>query len=441
MLLPVISRFASYRLEPGQTDINSPRRQWTRLAGIALALSMHLASSAASVTAARSVRIVCLGDSTTFGNSVRDSYPRLLARALFDARYSSAVINSGVNGDTTQGGRERFERDVLAHAPDIVVIQFGLNDQTVRLYEPAEKVASYVSEQQFVNNLRFFTTELRRRRVASVLMTANPMCWTPTLERHYPTGPYLNGPRGGNTLLQRYVEAERSLAHAEKIPLVDVFKEYGMREGNAKVPLQQLFLDDGVHPNEVGYRLNVELLQEAIRPLLRQAPAHAVRRDYFVIKEGQLQCAYVAGRGCRAGDNCYMLTRTEHERNPRDCVSTPAPLDDGQTRACIELTAADQSEWEIKLDAVQAINFSTISGDVRTRGPQLEESTNKTAYAGMPKIAAGPMNIELNGEGRQLRVKIDDQLAATFEDLDQPIGPIELAITLGTIRVRTFHIR
>ena len=60
-----------------------------------------------------------------------------------------SVINSGVNGDTTTGAQQRFEQDVLHHRPEIVIIQFGLNDQTIRLYQKPEEITSYVSLQQF----------------------------------------------------------------------------------------------------------------------------------------------------------------------------------------------------------------------------------------------------------------------------------------------------
>jgi lysophospholipase L1-like esterase len=38
------------------------------------------------------------------------------------------VINAGVPGDTTARARQRLERDVLAKAPDIVLITLGGND-------------------------------------------------------------------------------------------------------------------------------------------------------------------------------------------------------------------------------------------------------------------------------------------------------------------------
>lgn len=38
------------------------------------------------------------------------------------------IINAGISGDRSVSARERVERDVLRHAPDITVVCFGLNE-------------------------------------------------------------------------------------------------------------------------------------------------------------------------------------------------------------------------------------------------------------------------------------------------------------------------
>jgi len=70
-------------------------------------------------------KIVCFGDSLTYGtgaSSGRD-YPSQLSQMI-----SRPVINAGVPGDTTARALQRLERDVLAYAPDIVLITLGGND-------------------------------------------------------------------------------------------------------------------------------------------------------------------------------------------------------------------------------------------------------------------------------------------------------------------------
>lgn len=242
------------------------RRRWANLGvsvrGLVILTYMASLSSnrAFSEEQSKSVKIVTFGDSTTVGYSVTDNYPRQLGRRLKKLGIETTIINAGVNGDTTSGAAKRFDEAVLAHNPDVVIIQFGLNDQTMRLYEDPREMKPYVSQDEYAANLRRFVSELRSRNCRVVLMTPNPMCWTETLERHYPAGPFLDAPNGGNQLLKRYVKAVREIARTEKVPLVDVFRHFSEYEKKTGRKIQELFLDDGVHPNERGYDLIVDKL-------------------------------------------------------------------------------------------------------------------------------------------------------------------------------------
>jgi lysophospholipase L1-like esterase len=86
----------------------------------------------ASTPAPGVIRVVCLGDSSTFGMNVEepDSYPRQLA-SLLEARHPGRfeVLNFGVPGYTSRQGLELLRRDVLALAPDVVTFAFGHNDR------------------------------------------------------------------------------------------------------------------------------------------------------------------------------------------------------------------------------------------------------------------------------------------------------------------------
>lgn len=68
--------------------------------------------------------LVCLGDSLTSCGGKGGHFSDWLAAFMPDVR----VIDAGVGGDTLDGGRARFERDVVAHKPDVVLIALGAND-------------------------------------------------------------------------------------------------------------------------------------------------------------------------------------------------------------------------------------------------------------------------------------------------------------------------
>ena len=83
--------------------------------------------------------IVCLGDSTTAGTPLFKSPIEAPPDGEGDERSQFAhwirqkhpdwgIFNCGVNGERTDQIAARFDRDVLAHRPDVLVVIAGVND-------------------------------------------------------------------------------------------------------------------------------------------------------------------------------------------------------------------------------------------------------------------------------------------------------------------------
>ncbi len=98
-------------------------RRWVWLGALAIGFGLAAAVGVRGLRDTRPV-LVCLGDSLTSCGGQGGRYSDWLARFMPYVR----VIDAGVGGDTLMGGRARFERDVLAHNPDILVIALGAND-------------------------------------------------------------------------------------------------------------------------------------------------------------------------------------------------------------------------------------------------------------------------------------------------------------------------
>ena len=65
-------------------------------------------------------KIVCLGDSLTFGMRVREaeSFPLVLGRLIGEGTDSPCVLNAGITGHTSVQTLERVERDALAFSSE-----------------------------------------------------------------------------------------------------------------------------------------------------------------------------------------------------------------------------------------------------------------------------------------------------------------------------------
>jgi acyl-CoA thioesterase I len=93
----------------------------------------------------RLANIVCHGHSVPAGyfkTPVVDSfhaYPHLLHRALKE-RLPHAVLNvivTAIGGEESESGAKRFEAEVLCHRPDLLLIDYSLNDRRIGLERAA----------------------------------------------------------------------------------------------------------------------------------------------------------------------------------------------------------------------------------------------------------------------------------------------------------------
>lgn len=79
---------------------------------------------------AGALRIVCLGDSVTFGAGIpfEETFEQQLERKLKTQQLAVKVINAGVGSQRAWQGLARLDKDVVRFRPDMVAICFGLND-------------------------------------------------------------------------------------------------------------------------------------------------------------------------------------------------------------------------------------------------------------------------------------------------------------------------
>ena len=124
-----------------------------------------------SMQESASCTIICYGDSVTQGcfgphdvhPTALDSYSVKL-RAALQFLYPEKVINvlnAGVAGDTATRALLRFERDVLSHNPDLVIVAFGVND--------------FGNTDAYIESLGKIFDELNARNIPCIYMTEHMM--------------------------------------------------------------------------------------------------------------------------------------------------------------------------------------------------------------------------------------------------------------------------
>jgi len=180
--------------------------------------------------------IVAFGDSITAGYAVRRGFPYFWREALA-RKYPSARIelhNEGVSGDTSFDGLARLGWSVLPHRPDLVTMNFGIND------------AAYgISIEEFSSNLVEMAERIQAECGSEVILLSSQPLLT----------------AGFNDLVLRYYNALEAVAKEMGLGYVDVYGAW-MECAEAGVPLESLILSGLDHPNEAGYRIIAEALMK-----------------------------------------------------------------------------------------------------------------------------------------------------------------------------------
>ena len=207
--------------------------------------------------------IVSFGDSTTAPRGKLRVYSEIIESALIQRGIAVDVINAGVGGNTTAMAHTRFQSDVLQHSPDVVIVQFGINDSAVDVWKTPPATVSRVSLAVYEENLRFFLQQIRAAGAEPILMTPNPIGWTEKLKSLYGQPPYdPEEVEGFNVMLKHYAAKARTIARDEEVSLIDI---YGKMEGEV-----DRWTLDGMHPNAAGHQLVADALLPALLQVLKR---------------------------------------------------------------------------------------------------------------------------------------------------------------------------
>lgn len=202
------------------------------LAGLVVFLLLGTAPHAEPIT------ILGLGDSLMagYGLAERDAFTTQLEAALKDRGHDVRIINAGVSGDTSAGGRARLEWS-LAEKPDAAIVELGANDGLRGLSPEAMR-----------DNLDSILAALQRRGIPTLLAG---MRAPPNLGRDY-----------GDA----FAEAYAGLAERHDV----VFYPFFLDGVAAEAALNQA---DGIHPNAAGVAVIVERIVPKVEELIGRVTA------------------------------------------------------------------------------------------------------------------------------------------------------------------------
>ena len=179
--------------------------------------------------------ILCFGNSLTagMGLNVEDAFPAVLQQKLDSLGLRYKVVNAGVSGETTAGGKNRAAW-ILNQKVDIFILELGANDG-LRGISPAETK----------NNLQAIIDVVREKNADTEIILAG-MQMPPNLGEEYTT---------------KFKNIFPELADENNVKLIPF-----ILENVAGIP--ELNQADGIHPTVEGQKILAENVWEVLEDIL-----------------------------------------------------------------------------------------------------------------------------------------------------------------------------
>lgn len=193
-------------------------------------------TTATDVVAAEDDKVILFfGNSLTaaYGLDTEEGFPNLVQLKIDSLGLEYTVINSGLSGETTSGGRNRLDW-VLNQEVDIFVLELGANDGLRGI--PLTETRA---------NLQAMIDMVREKNPNTKIVLAG-MQIPPNMGADYTT---------------EFKNIYPELAKANNLALIPF-----LLEGVAGVP--ELNLEDGIHPTAEGQKIVANTVWEALQPLV-----------------------------------------------------------------------------------------------------------------------------------------------------------------------------
>ncbi|TYA59010.1 arylesterase [Formosa maritima] len=185
---------------------------------------------------AKNKTILLFGDSITAGyglDDTNDAYPGILQQTIDSLKLDYTVINSGVSGETSAGGKSRIDW-VIKQNPTIFLLELGANDglRGVPLTETRA-------------NLQAIIDVVKEKSPETIIILAG-MELPPNMGQEYTT---------------EFRQLFADLAEQNNLAFIPfILKDVG--------GIPSLNQRDGIHPNIEGHKIVADNVWETLKPLV-----------------------------------------------------------------------------------------------------------------------------------------------------------------------------
>ncbi|WP_341220598.1 arylesterase [Polaribacter atrinae] len=181
--------------------------------------------------------IVFFGDSLTAGyglEDVNDAFPGIIQQKIDSLELGYTIVNSGVSGETTSGGKNRIDW-VLNQKPTIFILELGANDGL-----------RGVPLKQSKENLQAIIDAVKKKYPDTIIVLAGMQI----------------PPNMGQEYTSEFKNMFPDLAKKNDLPLIPFLLENvgGISNLNQR---------DGIHPTKEGHEILAKNVWAVLKPILK----------------------------------------------------------------------------------------------------------------------------------------------------------------------------
>ena len=264
----------------------TPGELWitTMQGGLRMAVSERdllegVAAREKTVRSANHKTVLCLGDSVSAPRVGSITYEELLRGKFERERLPVDFINAAVSTYTTGMAKDDFPRLTAGVNPDLVIIEFGINDSVIDVWADPPATRPRVPEEEFAENLKWMIGQFRSKSIPVILMTTTQLRWGESTRELYGKAPYdRDDPLSfTNVSLRRYNETACRAAEETGTALVDIFGLWDkIAAEQGEEALSPLLMGGKMHPSTQGQAMMAEALYQIVRDILNVSPDETI---------------------------------------------------------------------------------------------------------------------------------------------------------------------
>jgi lysophospholipase L1-like esterase len=292
--------------------------------------------------------------------------------------------NVGIGGDRSTGGNSRFKRDVFAHKPTALTVDFGMNEGGYQAFKDA-------TFDPYMKGLQGIADQAKAAKIRVAWVTPQPV------ERREP-GPQLEG---YNQTLEKFSEGVAKIAKENDGAFADQFHPYLAVMNKARETDPKIIVTggDAVHPGPPGQALMAASILKALH-FPRLVSSVAIRLNPTGLPEVKVENCKTSELGAKQDNGGPAIGAAFTQ------IDRALPFFPEEAKSILKWTPLleEMNDSRLKVQGLKSGRYEIRLGGKKIAAYSAEELAQGVNIAG-PALTAGPVADQVKAVWKAVQAK------------------------------------